>query len=400
MHDDAAPDWAGHQPGTWAYRRVLIALMLAGFATFAQLYTPQGVLPLIARDLGVDAASSALLVSASTVGIAAGVLPWAWLADRIGRVRAMVTSLSVSATLGLALPFWPELTGLVALRFIEGFALACLPAVAIVYLFEELDRRNAAAAAGTYIAGTTVGGLLGRLITAPLADLLGWRLGMAGTSIIIAASVVVFIVVMPRARGFVLVPKSQRVSVWRGVRHHMRDPAMLGLFTIGGLMMGVLVTVYNYLAFHLEAPPFGLPATIAGLLFLTYLTGTASSRLVWRFVPGRGTGRVQVAAIGLTIVGLLITLVPWLPAILVGLIAMTVGFFATHSLAAASVGARATVAKTQATSLYNLFYYAGSSLFGWLGGYLFAGFGWPGVVAMVVLLAIASGVLARMQPTG
>ena len=43
-----APVWTGHVRGSTDYRRLLGALFCAGVATFAQLYSPQAVLPLIA----------------------------------------------------------------------------------------------------------------------------------------------------------------------------------------------------------------------------------------------------------------------------------------------------------------------------------------------------------------
>lgn len=374
--------------------------MLGGFATFAQLYTPQAVLPIISRDLGIDTAASALLVSAGTIGIAVGVLPWAWLSDRIGRVAAMRISLSVSAALGLVLPFWPDAIGLISLRLLVGLTLACLPAVAVTYLFEELDARRASVAAGTYIAGTTIGGVSGRIITAPLADLWGWRLGVFGTAVVITVAVVAFMVIVPKPHGFVRTSRGSEPRVWNLVRRHLRDPLLLTLFSFGGLTMGGFVAMYNFLPFHLEAPPFLLPASITGLLFLTYLAGTFSSRAVWRFVPGRGERRVVILALTIFMLGVAATLIPWLPSIVGGLLVMTTGFFAVHSVASASVGAQATVGKAQAASLYNLFYYGGSSLFGWLGGFFFDWLTWVGVVVMVLALALVAMVLALRMPAG
>ena len=63
-------DWAGHEPGQRGYRRLLFALFLAGVATFSQLYSPQGLLPLISSDLQVSAADAALTVSTATLGLA------------------------------------------------------------------------------------------------------------------------------------------------------------------------------------------------------------------------------------------------------------------------------------------------------------------------------------------
>ena len=89
IEQSASPAWAGHTRGSVAYGRLLAALFCAGVATFAQLYSPQAVLPLISADLRIGAAEAALTISASTVGLAIGVIPWSTLADRIGRVRAI-----------------------------------------------------------------------------------------------------------------------------------------------------------------------------------------------------------------------------------------------------------------------------------------------------------------------
>src|SRR3954452_7647987 len=97
-------EWVGHPRGSAEYGRLLAALFCAGIATFAQLYSPQAVLPLISADLHIGAAAAALTISASTIGLAIGVIPWSTVADRIGRVRAISISVAVAAAVGLIVP--------------------------------------------------------------------------------------------------------------------------------------------------------------------------------------------------------------------------------------------------------------------------------------------------------
>ena len=151
-------DWPGHSRGSSEYRRLLAALFFGGVATFAQLYSPQAVLPMIADDLATGAARAALLVSAATVGLAIGVIPWATVADRIGRVQAMTLSITAATVLGLIVPLAPTPELLLAGRFLEGLMLGGVPAIAIAYLSEEIDPGHAARAAGSYVAGSTIGG--------------------------------------------------------------------------------------------------------------------------------------------------------------------------------------------------------------------------------------------------
>ncbi|MET3175838.1 UNVERIFIED_ORG: MFS family permease [Arthrobacter sp. UYCu721] len=141
-------DWAGHPKGSAAYNKILAGLAFAGVATFAQLYSTQAVLPLLAADLRVTAAEAALTISLATVGLAITVIPWSFLADRIGRVKAMAWGISAATVLGLLVPLAPTFGALLALRLLEGMALGGIPAIAIAYLNEEVNRAHAAMAAG------------------------------------------------------------------------------------------------------------------------------------------------------------------------------------------------------------------------------------------------------------
>ena len=81
---------------------------------------------------------------------------------------------------------------------------------------------------------------------------------------------------------------------------------------------------------------------------------------------------------------------------------MTIGFFGGHSIASSWVGLRAETGKAQASALYLFFYYAGSSLAGSIGGWVFTLGAWPGEAAFVgALSALALLIalkLARVPP--
>lgn len=391
--DSVADDseWHGHARGSAEYRRILIALGAAGLATFAQLYSPQGLLPMIGRELQVSADRAALTISVSTFALALSVLAWSALADRIGRLPAMRIALIMAACLGLLSPLAPTFEALLILRFVEGVAIGGVPALAVTFLHEEVAAEHTAVAASSYISGTSIGGLLGRLVAAPFADLAGWRAGMVAVSVMAAFAVVIFLVAVPRARGFR--PTQAQHNVWHGLSANLRDRSMLVLFAQGFLLMGGFVATYNYLTFRLEDPPFDLPVSIIALIFLAYLAGTASARVAGGLAQRYGRRPVLLISVAVMIIGVLITLPDWLPSVLFGLIVLTTGFFAAHSISAGWVGHRATAGPAQATSLYNLAYYGGSSLFGWAGGLAFL-LGWGGTAAMVIALALVALLLA------
>ncbi|MFE7225304.1 MFS transporter [Nocardioides sp. NPDC057577] len=381
--------WVGHDAGSSGYRRILIGLFAAGIATFGQMYSTQGILPTVAHALEVNEASAALTVSTATLGLAVSVLGWSWVADRIGRAPAMKIALSISLVLGLLTPLAPGFSTLLVLRSLEGLALGGVPALAVAYLAEEIHVRHVSLAAAIYISGTTVGGLLGRVITGPFADLGGWRLGVTAGGVLSAIAAIIAITLIPRAQGWVRPAGRPTTSVREGVLANLRDPGMLVLYGQAALLMGGFVATYNYLGFRLEREPFGLPVAISSQIFFAYLGGTVSSSVAGRMAATHGRRKVMLTCVVITIVGVVMTFPDNLAMVLTGLVVLTTGFFGAHGVASGWVGARARVGKAQASALYNLFYYGGSSLFGWLLGYAYV-VGWWGVATAVLALALTS----------
>ncbi len=393
--------WSGHAKGSLAYRRILAGLAFAGVATFAQLYSTQAVLPRIARELQVTAAEAALTVSLATVGLAVTVIPWSFLADRIGRVRAMAWGISAATVVGLLTPLAPSFPVLLGLRTLEGMALGGIPAIAIAYLNEEVNRAHAALAAGTYVAGTTLGGLAGRLVAGPVGELWGWRAAALAVSVMATAAAVLFLVLVPPARNFAPAAAAGFRGALSTLAGHCRNPRLLAIYVQAFLLMGGFVAVYNYLGFRLSGQPFSLPATLISLIFLAYLSGTVSAR--WAAGLTRRFGRRNVLVTGtvLMVAGLALTLTQLLVLILAGLLLFTGGFFAAHSIGSGWTGVIASTGRAQAASLYNLAYYLGSSVIGWAGGLLFQSVGWTALALAVMGLACTTAVItAVVHPAG
>jgi YNFM family putative membrane transporter len=175
---------------------------------------------------------------------------------------------------------------------------------------------------------------------------------------------------------------------------HLRDGVLPLLFAEGFLLMGSFVTVYNYVGYRLIAAPFSLSQTRIGLIFMVYLFGIVSSALAGSLSGRLGRGVVLPATFILMLAGTAMTLSNQLWLIVFGVAVLTIGFFGTHSVASAWVGARAQVSKAQASSLYLFAYYMGSSVIGSLGGVFWNLRGWHGVVSMASALLLIGLVIA------
>lgn len=371
------------------YRRAVLAMLAAGLATFNALYATQALLPTLVDDLGITPTEAALTVSATTGMLAVCIVPMSILSERFGRGRLLIISALTATALGPVLPLAPDATTLILLRALQGIAIAGVPAVAMTWLSEELDPADLGRAMGIYVAGTTVGGLTGRLIPAGLLEIVDWRTSLAASSAVALAMAVVMTVLLPKQRRFEpkkIGPRSE-IAAMLG---HLGNPRLLGLFIIAFVGMGVFVSLYNFFGFRM-IDHFGLSPALVGVVFFMYLSGTWSSARAGAMTDKYGRGRVLIAGAALMLVGLLATMSAWLPCALTGLFLFTASFFAMHSTASSWIGLAATSHRAEASSMYLFSYYAGSSLVGAATGAVFAWTSWSGFI--LILAAILLGVV-------
>ena len=384
----AAPDLR-HLPGSQGLRRTQLALFGAGLATFLLLYSTQALLPALSASLRLTPGQASLTVSAAAIGLALAVIPVSALSERYGRTAVMTASVFTAAAIALILPFAPDLGTLTALRALQGIALAGLPATAMAYLAEEVHPTALASAMGLYVAGNSIGGMSGRLISGMVAGSYGWRWGLASVAVVSLLCAVAFRALIPRARHFHPGPINP-AALLRTVTSHLRNPLLGRLFALGLLFMTVFGAVYTVMGYRLVAAPFGLSQGLASSIFAVYIVGTFASAVSAKVTGRLGRRGTLYLAIGTTSAGLLLTLPNSLPLALLGLVLITAGFFTGHCVASASVGRTATHGRAQASALYLAAYYLGNSLGGTLGADAYHTAGWPGTV----LIALAAMVLA------
>lgn len=380
--------------GSAGYRRATLALFCAGFATFAMLYCVQPLLPLLAAHFRVSAASSSLALSLTTLSLALCLLVSGALAESWGRKPVMAAALGLAALLGIACAFVEQWGSLLILRALLGLALSGLPALAMAYVGEEFDPEALPAAMGLYIGGTALGGLLGRLLAGLLSDLGGWPWALGGIAGLGLLALGLFLWLLPPSRHFRAQPLSLR-GLLGNFALHLGNPRLRVLFALAFLLMGGFVALFNYVGFRLAGAPFNLSATVIGLLFTVYLLGIFSAGWAGRLVPRFGARQVLFGAIALMLLGVALCAAPWLSAAVVGLALFTLGFFAAHAVASGQVGAHAKGAKAQASALYLCAYYLGSSLVGYVGGYVWEHAGWLALLAVLASLFGLAGALAR-----
>ena len=377
--------------GSKSFTAILWSLFFAGFASFSSLYCVQPMMPIFAKFFQVTPTHSSFPLSFSTVALAIGLLFTGFISDRFGRKPIMVCALFLVSTLLLISASFPIWEIFLSTRILIGLAVSGVAAVAMTYIGEEIAQKDIGFAMGLYISGTAIGGMGGRLIAGVLVDFISWQS---------ATYIIGFLNFIIACLFYLLLPKSQhfkpfpfRFSRFKAAfEQNLKDSKLRILFAQGFILMGCLVTVFNYISYHLLEAPFHLSQTWIGLISIAYLAGIYSSPKAARWGYQYGRAKVLPFLLFSMMVGLFITLIPSLWAILLGLTIFTFSFFAAHSTASSWVSVQAVQYRAVASSLYLFCYYIGSSLLGSSGGLVWEHFGWIGInlsVGVVLVIGFA-----------
>lgn len=370
------------QKGTREFRLTSIALFAGGFNTFAILYSTQPLMPYLSKEFNVSPTMASLSLSVATCTLAVSMILFGSLSEVLGRKPIMCASLFASSILTVLTAFVPNFNSLLVLRCLQGFVLAGLPAIAMAYISEEIDRSSLGLVMGLYISGNSIGGMSGRIIIGVITDFFNWRMALASVGFLGVIASFLFWSKLPSSKHF----EARSFKIKKLIKssiNHLKNPNLLCLYCIGFLIMGSFVSLYNFIGYQLIEPPYNLSQTLVSFIFVIYIVGTFSSTFMGRLADKHGQHKMLCISIFIMLIGGCITLNMHLLLKIIGIALLTFGFFAGHSIVSSWIGKLATHDKAQASSLYLLFYYVGSSVGGTTGGMFWSLYGWGGVVSMI-----------------
>ncbi len=375
--------------------KTMAATMLAGMCTFLNVYCTQPLLPLLRQVFHASELEVSFTVSATILATALTAPFIGMIAERRGRKKVIVPSLflltiptalaATSTSLG-ALIFW---------RFAQGLFVPGVIAVILAYVNEEWAGRGVGRAMSSYVAGTVLGGFLGRFLSGVIASHWHWRaafLVLAGLNLIGAVLVREW---LPLAKNFV--PAENLRQVVDHAREHLRNPRLLANFGMGATALFALVGCFTYANFYLAASPFRLNSAQLGSIFFVYLLGVVVTPQSGRFLDRFGFRHTSICYCAMMIAGILLTLVQSLAVVIAGLAIFSSGVFVAQAAATVQTGAIAGRSRSSAAGLYVTFYYLGGSIGATLTDWFWRWKGWPGCVGLFAVVAVLSLAFARLS---
>jgi MFS transporter, YNFM family, putative membrane transport protein len=363
-----------------------LAVPTAGFAAFVNLYSPQALLPTLARDFSVSAGEISTLITAATIAIAITAPFTGALADVLGRKRLITAAMFAMLVPTLCMTLASSVPQLVFWRFMQGLLVPPIFTVSLAYIGEEWPPGEVTRMAGLYTAGSSFGGFCGRFVTGAVADLINWRASFGATALLTLAGAIIVAAALPRERRFVR--SSGFLASARQMLAHLGNPRLLAVYAVGFGVLFNFTAVFTYVNFHLAAPPYLFPPTLLGAIFVTYLAGSALVPWIGRAVALFGRRRFVLGVIAVWIAGDLLLLASPAGIIIAGLAVFAACGLLCQAVSTSYVITTATEGRSSAVGLYASIFYIGGSAGAFLAGIAWNAAGWSGCVATIAVMQV------------
>lgn len=354
----------------------------------ANVYFAQPLLESMATSLSVQSGTVGVVVTATQVGYAVGLLFIVPLGDLLNRKKLILTQLLLSAValcaVGLA-QSWGMLLGAMVLVGLMAVVVQALVAYAATLASPE----QRGEAIGTVTSGVVLGILLARFVSGAVADLAGWRGVYFGSAILMVGMAWLLYRTMPASTT-----PPTRGNYWQLLRSVLqlylteRTLRVRGTFAL--LIFAAFSVLWTAMVLPLSAPPLSLSHTQIGLFGLAGVAGALAATRAGRLADQGLGNRTTGIALGLLTLS-------WLPTALVesSLLGMVVGVvlldFAVQTVHVTNqslIFAARPDAQSRLVGAYMCFYSVGSGLGAIAATYTYAHFGW---VSVCLLGAAISG---------
>jgi YNFM family putative membrane transporter len=376
-------------------RTVVIGLM--AFLTVVDLFATQAILPSLARAYQVTPAAMGFAVNACTIGMAVAGLVVALFSHSIDRRRGLLVSLTALAVPTALLAVAPDLTTFTLLRIIQGICMASAFTLSLAHLGEVCSASAAGGAFAAYITGNVASNLVGRLVSAAIADHFGLDANFYFFAVLNLLGAVLVYFTIPKTT-IAAASHTTSGSSFGAWTQHLRNPRLCAAFGIGFCILFAFIGTYTYVNFVLVREPLSLSPMALGFVYFVFLPAVITTPLAGAVVKRIGVQRTLLSSLGLAGVGLPLILSASIGLVLAGLIFVGIGTFFAQATATGYVGQAATTDHASASGIYLAAYFTGGLVGTTVLGQVFDQFGWPACVLGIGLgLVVAAGLSVGLK---
>ena len=254
-------------------------------------------------------------------------------------------------------------------------------------------------AVGTVMSGLLLGILLARTVAGALADVGSWRTVYWVAAILMTAMSAALWRLLPRYQS----PTSMSYPRLLGsiLRMFIEEPLFRARSLLGFLLFAAFSMLWTTLTFLLSSPPYEYSTTTIGLFGLAGAAGAYAANRFGRLAD-RGLGNLA------TRVGLLLLLGSWgllafgqasVVALLAGILIQDLAIQGVHVTNSSALYRLRPEARSRLTAGYMTCYFIGGATGSLVSSWLYAHFGWPGVVTAGAVLGVVTLAYGAFSPS-
>ncbi|MDN5842569.1 MAG: MFS transporter [Alcaligenaceae bacterium] len=376
---------------------LVLTVALVGMFAFIQVYSVQSILPQLQHDLNATVVQVGNAVGVTVLAVAL-ISPFiGMLSDALGRKWLVVASVIALAIPTALITQVQSVNGLLALRFLQGLAVPGVSVVAIAYIGEEFRGTPMVRVITAYVAGSVMGGFLGRFLMGHLTEFMVWRTAFA---VMAALNIIGAWLVwrgLPPSRHFV--PNTRFSSSLASLNRLLHNPSLLTACALGFTVLFALVGLFTFVNLHLAAAPYYFSPGDLANIFSVYLLGVVVTPLSGRLISRFGARRTVLFSVIVSALGVVCSLAQPAWGIVMALAFAACGVFVTQSAIMSFIAYRVTSGRSLASGLYYSAYYLGGFTGAWICGIAYTWWGWTGTVATLILVQILGWLTAwRFMP--
>jgi len=377
------------------YFHLQIAVFSLVSSAFAVIYITQPVLPALQKEFSVDLILASFTVSSVILGITISNLPFGIFVDKISIRPIILSGGIVVALAGVFCAISGNIYLLIGARFIQGLFLPALTTCIASYLAKTLPVDKLKIVMGSYVSAQVFGGLGGRLLGGWIHPPLHWRYAFISSSLIIAVCMLISLYTIP-----VSTTMRKKSSDSENYANLLKRWDLIRIYLCASGSFFIFSSLFNYLPFRLSAHPFSFSTEVITLFYLVFIVGAVMGPISGRISNRYGSSTTLIGGSITLVISLLLLLLPFITAIVTGLLGLCAGFFTIHTSAIGLLNSKLYGGEGRANALYVLFYYAGA----WIGittcGFAYKFGNWQAVVYLcltILLVPLIIGIIESRQ---
>jgi YNFM family putative membrane transporter len=246
---------------------------------------------------------------------------------------------------------------------------------------------------GAYTASLTFGGLVGRVGTALIAGWVGWRWALGALVVPVVLGALAMWAWLPRDA-----PHPVRRPLGEAISDHLHNRLLVTNAVVAAAAFFGYVGLFTYASYRLTSPAIGLSIGESGLVYGVWVVGAAVP-LVGHLAQRAGPARLLPSLTGTAIAGAVLTLVPSLPVLILGLAMTAFAMFSIVTTCQILLPRLVDHHRGTATSLHLTIYYLAGGAGAYLPGLRLSS-GWAAVVEVCLAsfaVGTAAAVLLRLR---